>query len=65
MIMNELPMSSMSTHPLSRRTMLQGAGVGASALLLAACSSAPSAAPTAAVDRSEKQKSLRFDSRDT
>ncbi|WP_232842187.1 ABC transporter substrate-binding protein [Terrimesophilobacter mesophilus] len=63
--MNELPMSSMSTHPLSRRTMLQGAGVGASALLLAACSSAPSAAPTAAVDRSEKQKSLRFDSRDT
>ncbi|GAA3747451.1 spermidine/putrescine ABC transporter substrate-binding protein [Leifsonia bigeumensis] len=50
---------------LSRRTILQGAGLGASALLLAACSTAAQGRPEAAVDRSESQKSLRFDSRDT
>ncbi len=50
---------------LSRRTVLQGAGVGASALLLAACSSGAGEVPQAAIDLSEKQKSLRFDSRDT
>ncbi len=52
-------------NSLSRRTVLQGAGVGASALLLAACSSATAAKPKAAVDKSDTQKSLRFDSRDT
>ncbi len=50
---------------LSRRTILQGAGLGASALLLAACSTSVQGRPEAAVDRSETQKSLRFDSRDT
>lgn len=50
---------------LSRRTVLQGAGLGASALLLAACSSGTAPKPAAAVDKSDTQKSLRFDSRDT
>ena len=50
---------------LSRRSLLQGAGLGASALLLAACSSGADPKPTAAADMSDKQKSLRFDSRDT
>ena len=50
---------------LSRRGALQGAAVGASALLLAACSSAPEVKLEAAVDKSIQQKSLRFDSRDT
>lgn len=45
--------------------MLQGAGVGASALLLSACSTTSEVKPVAAVDKSDKQKSLRFDSRDT
>jgi spermidine/putrescine transport system substrate-binding protein len=52
-------------HALTRRGLLQGAGVGASALLLAACSSGVAGKPEAAVDRSESQKSLRFDGRDT
>lgn len=50
---------------LSRRTVLQGAGLGASTLLLSACSTAAQGRPEAAVDKSESQKSLRFDSRDT
>ena len=50
---------------ISRRALLQGAGIGGAALLLAACSSGTVGRPKAAVDRSEKQKSLRFDSRDT
>jgi len=50
---------------LTRRSVLQGAGLGASALLLAACSTSVQGRPEAAVDRSETQKSLRFDSRDT
>jgi len=54
-----------SSSGLSRRSILQGAGLGASALVLAACSSGAPAAPTVAVDLSDKQKSLRFDSRDT
>ncbi len=45
--------------------MLQGAMVGASALALAGCSSAADVKPTPATDLSAKQKSLRFDSRDT
>ncbi len=55
----------MNMNQLSRRSILQGAGVGASALFLAACSSEPEAKPQPATDLSEKQKSLRFDSRDT
>ena len=51
--------------PLSRRTILQGAGVGATGLFLSACSSGAEAKPKAAIDLSDKQKSLRFDSRDT
>lgn len=50
---------------LSRRTILQGAGLGASALLLSACSSNADVKPTAAADLSDQQNSLRFDSRDT
>ncbi len=50
---------------LSRRAVLQGAGLGASALVLAACSTSAQGRPEAAVDKSETQKSLRFDSRDT
>lgn len=49
----------------SRRTLLQGAGIGGAALLLAACSSGVVAKPEAAVDKSDTQRSLRFDSRDT
>lgn len=49
----------------SRRTVIQGAGIGASALLLAACSTGAPPAPEAATDKSDSQKSLRFDSRDT
>ncbi|HEY9498819.1 MAG TPA: extracellular solute-binding protein, partial [Terrimesophilobacter sp.] len=50
---------------VTRRRLLQGAGIGGAALLLAACSSGAVAKPKAALDRSQKQKSLRFDSRDT
>ena len=50
---------------LTRRNLLQGAGVGASALLLAACSTTAAGKPEAAADKSDSQKSLRFDSRDT
>ena len=50
---------------VSRRTVLQGAGLGASALLLAACATSAQGRPEAAVDKSETQKSLRFDSRAT
>lgn len=55
----------MMMKPLSRRTILQGAGVGASALLLTACSSGADEKPKAAKDLSEKQRTLRFDGRDT
>ncbi|MEO7348574.1 MAG: extracellular solute-binding protein [Terrimesophilobacter sp.] len=54
----------MMMKPLSRRTILQGAGVGASALLLSGCS-AGSTKLEPATDVSETQKSLRFDSRDS
>lgn len=50
---------------LSRRSVLQGAGLGASALLLSACSGTATVKPRAATDLSGKQKSLRFDGRDT
>ena len=50
---------------ISRRAVLQGAGIGGAALLLAACSSTASATLESALDKSQKQKSLRFDSRDT
>jgi spermidine/putrescine transport system substrate-binding protein len=50
---------------MTRRRVLQGAGLGAGALLLAACSSGGVSKPEAAVDKSESQKSLRFDSRET
>jgi len=39
--------------------------MGASALLLAACSTGAPQAPEAATDKSDSQKTLRFDSRDT
>lgn len=54
-----------SASGLSRRGVLQGAMVGASALALAACSSSAAVKPTPATDKSDTQKSLRFDSRDT
>ncbi|HEY0259240.1 MAG TPA: spermidine/putrescine ABC transporter substrate-binding protein [Lacisediminihabitans sp.] len=47
---------------LSRRGLLQGAGIGATALALAACSTGgPAAKPTAATDRSATDKSLNWD----
>lgn len=55
----------MTNETLSRRSILHGAGIGASALLLAACSSTAELKPKAATDLSTTQKSLRFDSRDT
>lgn len=50
---------------LSRRSLLKAAEIGGAALLLAACSAQRDAQPTAAVDRSDSQKWMRFDSRDT
>ncbi len=58
-------MSAGSRSALSRRGVLHGAAIGASTLLLAACSSAAEVKPTAASDLSQKQKTLRFDGRDT
>ena len=57
--------SAVARAGFSRRSLLQGAGLGASALLLAACSTTAEGRPEAAADKSETQKSLRFDSRDT
>ncbi|MET4781880.1 extracellular solute-binding protein [Glaciihabitans sp. UYNi722] len=46
----------------SRRNMLQGAGIGAATLALAACSTGgASAKPTAAADKSSTNKSLNWD----
>lgn len=51
---------------LTRRHVLQGAGVGAAALTLAACATGTSAdRPTAAPDNSETQKAVRVDSWET
>lgn len=57
--------SGVPSSALSRRGVLQGALVGASAVALAGCSSKADVKPTPATDMSDKQKSLRFDSRDT
>lgn len=47
---------------LSRRNILQGAGIGAAALTLAACSTGgPAAKPTAAADKSATDKTLKWD----
>jgi spermidine/putrescine transport system substrate-binding protein len=46
----------------SRRSVLQGVGIGAAALTLAACSpSGPAGKPTAAPDKSATDKTLRWD----
>ncbi|MCC6270513.1 MAG: spermidine/putrescine ABC transporter substrate-binding protein [Microbacteriaceae bacterium] len=45
----------------SRRNVLKGAGIGASALALAACSTGGSEKPTAAKDISDTDKSVRWD----
>ncbi|HMM82562.1 MAG TPA: spermidine/putrescine ABC transporter substrate-binding protein [Terrimesophilobacter sp.] len=58
-------LSAAPSRHVSRRTVIQGAGMGASALLLAACSTGAPQAPEAATDKSDSQKTLRFDSRDT
>lgn len=55
---------------LSRRGMLGAVtlgaiGLGGAAVALSGCSSATTAKPSAAADRSESQKWLRFDGRDT
>ncbi|MBN9150041.1 MAG: spermidine/putrescine ABC transporter substrate-binding protein [Cryobacterium sp.] len=65
--MNSLPtaLPAAPSPAFSRRAVIQGAGIGASALLLAACSTGAPPAPQAATDKSDSQKSLRFDSRDT
>ncbi|WP_104139894.1 MULTISPECIES: PotD/PotF family extracellular solute-binding protein [unclassified Cryobacterium] len=46
---------------MGRRTLLAGAGAGATALALAACSSGATAKPTAAADTSATDKSIRWD----
>ncbi|MES2093976.1 MAG: spermidine/putrescine ABC transporter substrate-binding protein [Actinomycetota bacterium] len=47
---------------LSRRNLLTGAGIGAAALSLAACSTGGTTArPTAAVDKSSSDKTLKWD----
>lgn len=51
--------------PLSRRHILQGAGIGAAALTLAACSDSGPVRPSAATDNSETQKAVRIDSWET
>lgn len=50
---------------LSRRHILQGAGIGAAALTLAACSDSGPVRPSAATDNSETQKAVRIDSWET
>jgi spermidine/putrescine transport system substrate-binding protein len=45
----------------SRRNMLKGAGIGAGALALAACTPAGSGAPEAAKDKSDTDKIVRWD----
>jgi hypothetical protein len=45
---------------VSRRTMLQGAGMGAAALTLAACAPTGSSRPTAAPDNSENDPTLTW-----
>lgn len=45
----------------SRRNVLKGAGIGASALALAACSTGTSEKPTAATDISDTEKIVRWD----
>lgn len=65
----ELNLPSPAGEPIrglfSRRSLIQGAAVGASALALAACSSKTGGRPEAATDISDTQKSLRFDGRET
>ena len=46
---------------MGRRTLLAGAGAGATAITLAACSSGAAAKPTAAADTSATNKTLRWD----
>lgn len=46
---------------LGRRTLLAGAGAGATTLALAACSSGAAAKPTAAADTSATDKTIRWD----
>ncbi len=58
-------MTSARPLGLTRRNILQGAGVGAAALTVAACSSNEPARPSPAADLSEQQKSLRVDSWET
>src|SRR5690242_6008254 len=45
---------------VSRRTMLQGAGIGAAALTLAACAPSGSSRPTAAPDNSKNDPNLSW-----
>ena len=50
------------TASLSRRNVLTGAGIGAAALSLAACSTGgPAAKPTAAADKSSSDKKIKWD----
>jgi spermidine/putrescine transport system substrate-binding protein len=47
---------------LTRRNVLTGAGIGAAALSLAACSTGGTAAkPTAAIDKSSSSKNIKWD----
>ena len=58
-IIRELVMQAKRSQ-LSRRHLLQGAGVGATALALAACAPAGGAAPKPAVDKSDSDKTLTW-----
>lgn len=46
--------------PITRRNILQGAGIGAAALTLAACSTGGAAKPTPAKDKSDTVKALNW-----
>jgi spermidine/putrescine transport system substrate-binding protein len=46
--------------PITRRNILQGAGIGAAALTLAACSTGTAAKPTPATDKSDSVKALNW-----
>lgn len=52
--------SQAQRSPLSRRNVLQGAGIGAATIALAACSTGGASKPSAAEDKSSSQKTLNW-----
>jgi spermidine/putrescine transport system substrate-binding protein len=52
--------SQAQRSPISRRNILQGAGIGAATIALAACSTGGASKPSAADDKSSSQKTLNW-----